>query len=368
MRKTYLDNIRWVTVVLVVIYHVFYMYNGQGVKGTLGQITNLKVQYYDVYQYIVYPWFMMLLFMVSGVSSRYYLEKHTEREFIGSRTTKLLVPVTVGLFAFQFIQGYINISFSGVTKDPAMPLIVKVIACILSGIGVLWYLQMLWLFSLVMILIRKMEKDRLWEKCKKTPFWVLIFLGALVYLAGQVGNTPLIVSYRFGLYFLSFLLGYYVFSHDEVIEITKKYFFLWLAAGVALGGAFCALYFGQNYADNPIYRTPLFLLYGWFGCLAMLGGFARYFDFETPFTKWMNARSWGLYVFHYLGISAVALFLAKPGFIPAWAAYLLSLVCGFVLAYVLYFVIARLPFFRWAVLGISKKKRKQAHSGKDQNV
>ena len=27
MRKNYLDNIRWVTVVLVVIYHVLYMYN-----------------------------------------------------------------------------------------------------------------------------------------------------------------------------------------------------------------------------------------------------------------------------------------------------------------------------------------------------
>ena len=106
-----------------------------------------------------------------------------------------------------------------------------------------------------------------------------------------------------------------------------------------------------------IYRSPLFLLYAWFGCLAMIGGFAKYFDHETPFTKWMSSHSWGLYVFHYLGISAVALFIAKSGFAPAWAYYLLSLVCGFALAYGLYFVISRMPFFRWAVLGISK----QAH-------
>ncbi len=32
MRKYYLDNIRWVTVVLVVIYHVIYMYNGEGMN------------------------------------------------------------------------------------------------------------------------------------------------------------------------------------------------------------------------------------------------------------------------------------------------------------------------------------------------
>ena len=113
MRKSYIDNLRWVTVVLVVLYHVFYMYNGQGIQGTLGKITDLEVQYYDLYQYIVYPWFMALLFIVSGVSARYYLEKHTGKEFIKSRTVKLLVPSTIGLFAFQFIQGFINASLSG---------------------------------------------------------------------------------------------------------------------------------------------------------------------------------------------------------------------------------------------------------------
>ena len=55
MRKYYLDNIRRVTVVLVVIYHVLYMYNGEGIPGGFGKITNLPVQYYDLYMYIVYP-------------------------------------------------------------------------------------------------------------------------------------------------------------------------------------------------------------------------------------------------------------------------------------------------------------------------
>ncbi|MCR5144416.1 MAG: hypothetical protein K6B67_03820 [Lachnospiraceae bacterium] len=49
MRKYYLDNIRWITVVLVVIYHVLYMYNGEGILGGLGKITTLDVQYYDIF-------------------------------------------------------------------------------------------------------------------------------------------------------------------------------------------------------------------------------------------------------------------------------------------------------------------------------
>ena len=72
----------------------------------------------------------------------------------------------------------------------------------------------------------------------------------------------------------------------------------------------------------------------------------------------MSSHSWGLYVFHYLGISAVALYIAKPGLAPAWACYLLSLIAGFGLAYLLYEIISRIPVYRWAVLGISKKKKK----------
>ena len=362
MRKSYIDNLRWVTVVLVIFYHVFYMYNAEGILGTLGKITDLEVQYFDLYQYIVYPWFMALLFIVSGISARYYIERRTGKEFIKSRTVKLLVPSTIGLFVFQFIQGYINVSLSEAGSIEA-PGFVKYIIYCLSGIGVLWYIQMLWLFSLVIVLIKKIDKDRFWNICRKTPFWVLILIAVLFWGAGQILNTPVIVSYRFGLYFLAYLLGYFVFSHDEVIEVTKRYFPLFAVIAVGLGTAFCIVYFGQNYADDPVYRSPLFLLYGWFGCVAMVGGFAKFFDFTNKFTKWMGSHSWGLYIFHYLGISMVALYLAKPGLVPAWGCYLLSTIAGFGLSYILYFVISKIPFFRWAVLGISKKKESKNVQG-----
>ena len=359
MRKSYLDNIRWVTVVLVVIYHVLYMYNGEGILGTLGKITNLEVQYYDVYQYIVYPWFMVVLFIVSGISARYALDKQTGKEFIKARTVKLLVPTTIGLLVFQFIQGYVNASF-GDSQLLEVPLPIKFMIYCLSGIGVLWYIQMLWLFSLAIVLIKKIDKDRLWNVCKKTPVWLIVLLGAAVYGAGQILNTPIICVYRFGLYFLTFLFGYFIFSHDEVIERMKKFFWLFLIAAAGLGIAFCVMYFGYNYADAPVNRTPVFLLYSWFGSLTMIACFARFFDFSNGFTTWMSKNSWGLYIFHYLGISTVALIFAKTGLLPAWACYLLSTVMGFVFGYGLYFIISKIPFFRWAVLGISKKKRKES--------
>ncbi|WP_304175628.1 hypothetical protein [Pseudobutyrivibrio ruminis] len=53
MRKVYLDNIRWITVVLVVIYHVIYIFNGVTGHGIIGPFSKHQPQ--DTYQYIVYP-------------------------------------------------------------------------------------------------------------------------------------------------------------------------------------------------------------------------------------------------------------------------------------------------------------------------
>ena len=352
VRKRYLDNIRWAMVAVVVVYHVFYMYNAEGVLGGLGKITKLDVQWYDLLLYAVYPWLMPVLFLVSGICARLALEKRSDREYFKSRTTKLLVPGTIGLFVFQFIQGWISISLGDGLDTIEAPGLVKYLIMVLSGQGVLWYIQLLWVLTALLLLIRKLEKDRLWTRCGHIGIAGIALLALPVWGAAQILNTPVVVVYRFGFYGIVFLLGYFVFSHDETIETLKRYFVSLLLAAAALGIAFCAVYFGQNYADAPINRTPLFVGYAWFGSLAILGGAAKYSDFETSFTRWMGARSFGLYVFHYLGVSAIALFLAKPGLVPPALAYLLSLIAGFAVGYLLNALISRLPFFRWAVLGI----------------
>ena len=82
-RRIYLDNIRWITVCIVVIYHVIYMYNGVQPFGVIGPFKEEQLQ--DAFQYLVYPWMMALLFTVSGMTVRYYLEKHNLKECIRAR-------------------------------------------------------------------------------------------------------------------------------------------------------------------------------------------------------------------------------------------------------------------------------------------
>ena len=93
MRKTYIDNIRASVVLIVLIYHVCYMFNGVGVPGGIPNAENIPA--FDVLAYVVYPWFMVLLFVVSGMSARYSLQKRTIKQFLRERIGKILLSSLV---------------------------------------------------------------------------------------------------------------------------------------------------------------------------------------------------------------------------------------------------------------------------------
>lgn len=95
VRKYYMDNIRWMTVLLVVLYHVIYMYNGIVTHGVAGPFR--EKQYQDGLLYLIMS---------------------------------------------------------------------------LSGTGVLWFIQLLWLFSMLLVLIRKLEKEKLYARTEKSAIGI----------------------------------------------------------------------------------------------------------------------------------------------------------------------------------------------------
>jgi len=365
MRKYYLDNIRNITVLLVVVYHTFYIFNGVGVAGGLAPITQHRFQ--DAILYLLYPWFMVLLFIVSGMCSKYYLEKHTQKEYIKSRTVKLLVPSTLGLFAFHWIQGYVNMKISGAfdTIPENIPSPVLYVIEAVSGIGVLWFAQILWLFSLFLILIVKLEKGKLARLCEKTNIIVLILLAVPVWAAAQVLNTPVVTVYRFGIYGLSFLLGYFVFSNESVTDRLEKYFLPLDIAAIILAIVYTKVYFGQSYADEPAINSPLAVAFLWLACLGIIGTAKKLSDRENKFTAFLSKKCWGIYVLHYLPLSACAYLLATKTQLNHVLIYALVLISGLAGSVVLYEIISRIPILRFLILGIKKKRSKYVQQKSD---
>lgn len=356
MRKNYLDNIRWMTIVLVIVYHVVYMFNGIVTMGVIGPFS--EKQYQDGIQYILYPWFMNLLFIVSGMCARYDLERHTLREFVRSRTRKLLVPSTIGLLMTGWVQGYISMSISDafLTIPDTVPGFAMYLIMVMSGTGVLWFIQMLWLFSMLLVVIQKVEKGNLYGLGGKANILVMIFLVVPVYLSGLVLNTPVIAVYRFGIYGFVFLLGYFVFAHEEVIESVSKYRILLLAAAILLSVTYLLTHFGDNYAVMPTVNCISATAYGWIACLAIIGCMKKWGDTCSAFTLFMTKRSFGFYVFHYLPLSATAYVLHNETNLPALPVYLIVTFAAFAGSLAMYEIISRVPFFRWCILGIRKEK------------
>lgn len=357
MRRYYLDNIRWITVVLVVIYHVVYMFNGIVTDGVIGPFQ--AMQYQDAIQYILYPWFMILLFIVAGMCSRYYLEEHTVKEFVCSRTRKLLVPSTVGLLTIGWAQGYLNMAISDAFRymPDALPAPVLYLIMAVSGTGVLWFIQILWLYSMLLTLVRKAERGRIYKFSGKVNVLIAVMLVIPVYLSGLILNAPVICVYRFGIYGVTFFLGYFVFAHDEVIERISRFRVSFSLLSVLLAALYVYLHFGDNYAVMPVAGSVSAVAFAWITVLAVLGGMKVWGDRMTVFTSFMAKRSFGLYVFHYLPLSAAAYLLRSSTKMPALPVYLLTGCAAFLGSLLLYEVISRVSGIRWCVLGMKKENR-----------
>lgn len=350
MRKHYLDNLRLFTVIAVVIYHAAYLFNGQGLA--VGITAGHSIRVFDIFAASVYPWFMLLLFLIAGMTSRFSLEKRGAREFIRERTDKLLVPSTLGLFAFHVWTGYFNMMNAGVDFD-SIPLLIRPLIIAISGTGVLWFIQMLWLFSLLILIIRK--ASFLCVAGEKSGYIMIVLYSIVIHLSSQVLNAPVILVYRFGIYFAAYILGFFVFSESSVMDKVEKGRFFFLAASIFFYIIYIRKFYGMNYTDGAVLKNILTNLYAYFFSISLLGLFRHYADRTNGVLDYLCRAEFGLYVFHYPLMVSAAYYLVDAG-LPYIINYIIIISLGLFGSVCLYEAVRRIPFYRYAVLGIRKNK------------
>lgn len=363
-RELWLDNIRWATVLLVLLFHVFYIFNSVGVFGGVGSFA--QTQYQDAVMYLLYPWFMLLLFVVAGISARHALTSRSLKEFIRSRTLKLLVPSTIGLFVFQWIVGFFNAMASGALPLEGVPGPVKYFIYALSGVGALWFVQDLWLFSLILALIVRISpKQRLLGACEKASPWLLLAISFLLILgsaqiyadAEAAPAAGLVNLYRPHYYIMGFLSGYYIFSQPRVQALLSQHCH-WLA-GLAAASliAYAIVAFGRDCTAPAHLAMPAVQLLAFLTVIAVIGFAKRHFDRGSKFASYMSRSSYGIYILHYSVLISAA-YLLTGGFklaecsLPPALVYLGTAVAVFGLTPLLNELIRRIPLLRWCILGI----------------
>ena len=93
MRKYYVDNIRWIIILLLVPYHAAMAWNVWGEPNYIyfkgNKIISSIVVFFS-------PYFMPLMFSIAGISTRFALQKRTIGQYVLERTKKLLIPFIFG--------------------------------------------------------------------------------------------------------------------------------------------------------------------------------------------------------------------------------------------------------------------------------
>lgn len=351
MRKPFLDNLRYSIVLLVIFYHICYLFNSVGV------ITNVVIPgipAMDVVEYLLYPWFMVALFAISGACARYSLEKQTSRQFLRSKVRRQLVPSIAVIFLIGWTSGWVTAQYTdmfGTLRDQ-MPGIAKYLIWCASGTGVLWFLHELLLAELILVLVRKLDKkDRLWQLGGRVNFTVLCLMVLALWGSAQILNTPVIEIYRNGIYLFAFLAGYCIFSHDHIQDLLAKRAPVLLAVSTALAIVYTVSAWGRNYSEMAHLKAFLTNAYAWFATLAVLGAGKRWLDRETRFTRCMAPRSFGYYVLHYPLLALSAYLLDQRLHLPVWSMYLLLPVITALILPPLVDLIKRIPLLRTLVLG-----------------
>ncbi len=309
MRRNYIDNLRNLTILLLFPVHTFMIWNnfGSSFYIWLGESKILSTLIV-----LVNPWFIPILFVLSGMSARYALEKRSSKEFVIQRINKLLIPFISGmvflvpfqtLYARKYFYNYKGgilehwkyffthfTDFSG--YDGAFTP------------GQLWFILFLFIISMItLILFQFLPYEKASVKIEKISVFGVLLLFIPIWLMYYLGNFG---GFSIGKNLALYLIGYYVISNDVIMKKVGKNI-KWLVTLCVIGTvALVILYYNFSYYGD------LWINYiGWNMILVLLFFGKKFLDRQTRFTEYFNKASYPIYILHQTILVALAYYIVQ---------------------------------------------------------
>lgn len=326
-RKSYIDNLRWLCVLMLFPYHILMIYNSFGENF---YIKGADIKATTTFIILTWPWFMPLLFTVAGISTAFALKKRSIGEYVKERVTKLLIPLIAGLllvipvqtyFAERFHNGYDGGYFAQYILFFTKP-------TDLSGYtggftpGQLWFILYLFVISLAAIpFIMLGRKVKTKPDIAKLPLSIMLCLFILPIL----GSLVLDISGKsLGEYFAYFLLGYFVLSGDNIVQKLENRRFILLGISLICTTVSILRWYGVIHMPWPV-RDIFDRFYAWVTIMALIGLGKKHLNMSNRFTAYMSRSSFAVYIFHQTWIIAAAFYVFKLTDIPALQMVLILL-------------------------------------------
>ncbi len=353
-RKHYIDNLRWMAILLLFPFHAAQIWSGGEYSGFYIWSHTNAVLY--AFSSAVYPWYMTFLFAIAGMSCGYALQKRTTKQFVAERTRKLLIPFFFGVLVLVPAMTYTaEVFFNGYTgtywQQYALFFTKETDLTGYHGgftPAHLWFLLYLFVISLAALPIILLQKRCLPKRgAVNVPYFLIILLFVPEWLCLYILN---IGGKSLGQFMLLFLFGYYILSEESVLQKLKRYRFVSLAICVLSGGLYTYLYCFEGLRNIPM--TGLYVLFGWAGIITLLGIGQSKLNFRNRLSDYLTRASFPVYILHMPILVVAGFFVLK---LPVGVAGQFSLIVliSLVATFLIYEMAKRVPFLRF-LLGIPR--------------
>ena len=348
MRKYYIDNLRWLSILLLFPYHTCMIYNNFG--------ENFYVKMKGIplltgFIEINYTWFMPLLFVIAGISTYYALNKRSTSEYLKERIYKLLIPLISGILLIVPIQTFYAEKFhngytGGYFHQYVLFFTKKTDLTGYTGgftPGHLWFIMYLFIISLIAIPVITRYKKGKWKIpvhkltiTKIIPMFLIFLVMALILNFG--GKS-------IGEYFALFMLGYFILS-DENMQNKLHDKRLYLFSAFVLLTILNILFLNVWHLNSGLLYDIFSGLITWIGILSLLGMGKHYLDFENNITRYFAKASFPIYIFHQSILVIVAFYAVKITSIIALQVIIIIAVT-FVITIIVYEIFKRIPLTKF---------------------
>jgi peptidoglycan/LPS O-acetylase OafA/YrhL len=370
-RLDFIDNLRWVMIVLVVAMHAAVTYSQLGgwyfkEDPKPDQVTMLFFAYF---QSGLQAFFMGYLFLLAGYFVPRALDRKGTGKFLRDRFVRLGIPTLIYMFVvhpftvYWLLHDYYKIRVSSWTGYLNY---LRTFRWIGSS-GPMWFAFALLIFCCVYALVRLASRKSLDEPAAPLPATVQVIglallicvCSFLVRLAQPMGSNVLNMQLaNFSQYILLFCVGLMAYRRNWLLRIPYEFGMRWLRFALIAGSLFWIGLVGAIVATNTFnsinggftWQSAGFCLWEAFFCLGICLGltvlFREKFNSQGAFAKWMSDNNFSVYMFHPPILIAVT--LAMRGFAaPKPVKFLVATVVATTLTFLASnYIFRRIPLLR----------------------
>jgi len=363
-RRVDLDWVRIAAFGLLIFYHVGMLYVSWGFHiKSVHRITAL-----EPLMLMLNPWRLALLFLVSGVATRFILQKYALTRLLRARSVRLLIPLVFGMLVIVPVQSYDQIVEAlGYPAGFVDFYLRHYLAfgkefcpnpCIaLPTWNHLWFVVYLWVYTMALGAVLLVLPGLLgWiERALAIALSGvrIVLLPALLLAAYRLWlypNFPMTHAlfgdwYDHAQYATVFLLGFGLARTEAVWDSIERWRWLALSLAVAVFAAVLALISMRGGLPLKAVFSVMYGCYQWFCILAVLGFARRWLTADSAARRYLTDAIFPYYIVHQTAIIMIA--HALHGYdLPAWLEASIVIAGTAVTCAVTYEVVRRVNILR----------------------